>query len=260
MMEDLRRTTPPQRSFMSEGLEGFGAVPVKNIPGLADPCSPGDTPPSPELTCVHTGGGKHYWAPPKLPCDLSKLNPHFEPIARRLIARIKETGLPLVAHDCRRTPERQLWAKKIGGSKVGPDEGAHVHGFAIDFRLTPEYVAKHNLRWDGDHGLNYTGDTRTKIVKPAAYGIWAAFGSLIKEEFPELRWGGNFGKTGNKIFGWDVYHVELWNPKYTSLIKQGQGWDILPSLDTAVKVGVPIAAIVGGGLAYWFLFRKKRRR
>lgn len=152
--------------------------------------------------------------PPKIPYDIYDLDPKFRPVVRRLLQRMKELGLDKYFYPVSglRSLNRQCRARCEGGSSIkDPSRGAHTAGFAVDFHARRGAIFKHAY----DTGLDTY--SHTKYENPAATSWWLTFGSLIKNEFPELEWGGDWKgryrergfSDGDIKLGWDPYHVEL---------------------------------------------------
>jgi hypothetical protein len=245
-------------------------------------------------------------APIPLPVEFAKAHPAFKDSLNRLVARVQALDLPLVVKQLCREPDTQCYYSMEGGSKISnPFFGAHVHCMAADFRLD---TSKSGHHWLVDARRNSKGkideyDTgvdkdskgvKSIIARNKVYTLWQTFGSIVKNEFPELTWGGGWTDSKNPHLGWDPYHVEL--KGYTKRIpepyrsqetwacdpKTWRAYKVDPSQDpsTALAVkadtlateakdrpfefagyGVGTLALVGGALggAYWFWKRRRRR-
>jgi len=207
--------------------------------------------------------GPYNWSPSK---SMDTLDPRFRRPLERLLSRMASSGLPFRVRGTRRTMDEQCYAKCRGWSQISdPSRGAHTAGFGAD--LSPA-----DPRAKGT-GLSPDGKTVTNTV---AYTHYAALGSVIAAEFPELRWGGTFGSRG-RIYGWDPGHVELRG--YTRLLPDRGYWRCeggraVEITDTAEKAKAAVERAVdegdarGGGVLFlvlgaaglWFLTRKRTRR
>lgn len=254
------------------------------------------------------GSAKAAPRPPPIPLPvvLSQAHPLFKQPLTRLIARVQELGLPLVVKQLCREADTQCYYSKEGGSKItNPYQGAHVHCMAADFRLD---TSKSSSPWLVDAKRNSKGvideyDTgidkdsngiKSVIARNKVYSLWQLFGSILKAEFPELRWGGTWTNKQNPHLGWDPYHVEV--KGYTSHIPEPfksetwacsndtwRAYKVDPSKDPATAAAVQAdmlvesakdrpfefagygagtfiagALVVGG--AWWFIKKRKKRR
>jgi len=217
--------------------------------------------------------------PPKTPFARGDLHPAFKPVYDRLLARLQETGLAqhLVPTIGKRSLDRQCRAICEGGSELSdPSRGAHTAGLAVDF-LAKKGDPLFRHQWDV--GLDKA--THTKVENGGALAIWQAFGNLIKTEFPELTWGGDWksryrkkGYSNDEILvGFDPYHVEL--KGYRKYLPERGYWKceggkaVQRSDTTAAAVeraldeepekalGLPALLLLGASAIYWLFFRKK---
>jgi len=240
--------------------------------------------------------GKGTKAPPTIPPNVNNAHPKFRPVLTRLIARVNAT-LPLKMTQLCRSKEFQCWALFNDGSQIeDPSKGAHVSCLAADFTLdlTPPRhpdLTRATSIWDvGIANWGVPGTVRSVVERPEVLEVWYRFGDLIKNEFPELEWGGNWhGKKGQyPKLGWDPYHVQL--KGYTAHVNKDETWkcdptigpyQVDPNKDPATAaalranflveevqdrpfefagygLGTILAGVAVVGGAWWFI--KKRRR
>lgn len=226
-------------------LEGFGALPSNNL--------------GPDGKCK-------FW-PPATPYDFEDMHPAFRPVLARLVNRINELGLPFEVNRGRRTLDRQCCSIAAGGSQLKyPGSSAHIWGLAVDFKGK-------GSRFGSPLSLGLSKDRRT-ITNSYRFGMWTALGALIKDEFPELEWGGDWGKESGQYLGWDPYHVELkayrqYRPasfkdwkcvdgravKITDPLEKAKAAAEIAASEQPALFSLPVLA-VGGVLAY-YLLRKR---
>lgn len=224
-----------------------------------------------------TSSGCGPW-PPSIAYNVSDLHPAFRPTLERLLQRMKDKGLDQFFYPVtgKRSLERQCRAICEGGSELkDPSRGAHTAGLAVDFHARTGPFFRHKY----DVGLDR--DTHTIVEYPPAHDLWQAFGKLLKEEFPELTWGGDWkaryrakGFANDQIhLGFDPYHVQLKN--YTRYLPDIGYWKCVggrpvqrtdtaqAAVERAIEeepgktVGVP-ALLLGGAVAFWLLTRGGR--
>lgn len=169
--------------------------------------------------------------------DLAELHPSAHPSFVRLREALAREGLPLYPYETFRTAQRQAVLKREGKSQLGTSLAAHPRRAAVDWILKAKPAG---------HGRWFTGiaksppiksGLRTETIDPGVASVWLRFGSLIASDFPELEWGGTWGKKPGELIGWDPYHVEL------------RGWRSLPYLPTLPPDMRPKSGGLGGVLA-----------
>lgn len=212
--------------------------------------------------------------PAKIPFNKNDLHPAMRPVFDRLMQRLNETGLSAHFYPShgKRTLGFQCRAICEGGSELtDPSRGAHTAALAVDFHAKGPLFRD---KWDP--GVDTK--THTIIERPAALAMWKAFGNLIRTEFPELTWGGDWkgryrrlGYTNDQIHvGFDPYHVELKN--YRSYLPDSGYWKCeggkaVKRTDTAAAAAERALeeqkkTLLGVGLmaaAGYFLWKKKSK-
>jgi len=168
----------------------------------------------------------------------SFLYPEFREQFRDLSIAMQQQHMPFILYETYRTPYRQKKLIDAGLSKIiDPYSSTHVHGLAADFLIDTRVVnssAKEELSGltKGDAGQKKKKRSKSKQGE-AIYNIgvnvvsldrakprtiiedklvltfWMALGDLIRRQYPDLSWGGDWGREKGQLIGVDPPHVEF---------------------------------------------------
>lgn len=171
---------------------------------------------------------------------LSYLYSDFESEIFQLNLTIKQEGMPFFLYETYRTPQRQKFLYKKGFSTERDFmANPHVNGLAADFLIdkrklgnstgdskTIQEIVEQTLETMSDTdnrgevydiGTNLLPEAgkkeRTIVQNALVLYSWNKLGEIIKNQFPNLTWGGDRALKEGQLIGVDPPHVEFRDAK-----------------------------------------------